>query len=82
MGCDQKTFKLVFSAILASGHLPRLSRQLRLSANDKGDNEIIHGAGQSFPDIYLITEENLAKPQLGDRSCDQSSPQLGLLSSR
>ena len=34
-------------------------------ANDKGD-EMIPGAVHRSPDICLIAEENLRKPQLGD----------------
>ena len=47
MGCGQKSFMLVrrihqlLPGFLAKGHLPRVSYQLRLSTNDKGDNEII-----------------------------------------
>ena len=49
--------------------------------NDESDNEIILGAVHRSPDICLTAEENLRKPQLGDRLmkglCDQSSPQMG-----
>ena len=51
----------------AKGHLPRVSRQSRLSANDKGDNEMIPGAVHRAPGIYLTAEEKTGKPQLGDR---------------
>jgi hypothetical protein len=43
---EKKTIKLVWGynqllfGFLANGHLPRVSCQLRLSANDKNDNEI------------------------------------------
>jgi hypothetical protein len=57
-----------------------------LVANDKGDNEMILGAVYRSPGICLTAEENPRKPQLGDRLmkglCDQSSPQMGSLSSR
>ena len=47
-------------------------------ANDKDDNEIILGVVHRSPDICL--------PQLGDRLmnglCDQSSPQMGSLSTK
>ena len=46
---------------LARGHLPR-----HLVANDKSNNEMIPGAVYRYPDIYLTTEENPGKPQLGD----------------
>ena len=36
--CEQFMF-----GSLANGHLPRVSRQSRLSANDEGDNEMIPG---------------------------------------
>ena len=39
----------------------RVSRQYHLSANYKGDNEILHSSG-----IYLRPEESLRKPQLED----------------
>ena len=51
---------------LVKGHFPRVSRQSRLSANDKGDNEIIPGAVHRYPGIYLTAEEIPGKPQLGD----------------
>jgi hypothetical protein len=49
---------------LAKGHL---ARQSRLSANDKGDNEMIPGAVHRTPCIYLTVKEHRRKPQLGDR---------------
>ena len=55
-------------------------------ANDKGDNEVILGAVHRSPGICLKAEENPRKSQLGDRLmkglCDQSSPQMGSLSSK
>ena len=55
-------------------------------ANDKGDNEMIFGAMYRSAGIYLTAEENPRKPQLGDhlmkRLCDESSPQMGSLSSK
>jgi hypothetical protein len=55
-------------------------------AIDKGDNEMIRGAEHRSPGICLTPEENPRKPQLGDRLlkglCDQSSPQMGSLSSK
>jgi hypothetical protein len=47
--------------------LPRVSRQSRLSANDKGDNEMTPMAVHRSPHILLTTEENSGGPQLGDR---------------
>ena len=54
------------SGFLAKGHLSRVSRQYRLSATIKGDNEMIPAAVHRSPDIYLMTEGNSGKPQLGD----------------
>ena len=55
-------------------------------ASKKFDNEMILGAVHRSHGICLIAEENPRKPQLGDRLmkelCDQSSPQMGLLSSQ
>ena len=54
--------------------------------NDKGDNEMVMGAVHRSPGICLTAEENPGKPQPGDRlmkrMCDQSSPQIGSLSSK
>ena len=36
-----------------------------LSDNDNGGNEMIHGAVNRYPGIYLTAEENPKKPQLG-----------------
>ena len=53
-----------------------------LVANDKGDTEMNLGAVHSSPGICLTAEENPRKLQLGDRLMkDQSSPQMGSLSS-
>ena len=66
--------------------LARVSRQSRMLTNDKGDNEMIPGAEQRSLGIYLSDEEKPGKPQLGDRLmkglCEQSSPQMGSLSSK
>ena len=55
-------------------------------ANDKGDDEMILGAVHRSPGICLAAEGNPRKPQLGDcltkGLCDQSSPQIGSLSSK
>ena len=64
MGFAKKSFKLVWlchqllSRFLANGQLPRVSRQSRISANDKSDNEMIPRAVQRSPGIYLTAEEN------------------------
>jgi hypothetical protein len=55
-------------------------------ANDKGGNEMILGAVHRFPGIFCMAEENPGKPQLRNRPmkglCEQSSPQMGSLSSK
>ena len=55
-------------------------------ANDKGDNEMILGAVHRYLGICLTAQENPRKLQLEDRLmkglCDQSSPQMGSLSSK
>ena len=55
-------------------------------ANDKSDNGMILGAVHRSPGISLTAEANPRKPQLGDcpmmELCDQSSPQMGSLSSK
>ena len=55
-------------------------------ANDKGYSEMILGAVYRSPGIFLSAEENPRKPQIGDRLmkglCDQSSPQMGSLTSK
>ena len=55
------------SGFLANAHVPRVSRQSRLSANDKGDNEMMSRAGYKSAVIYLMVEENPGKHRLGDR---------------
>ena len=40
--------------------LVRVSRQPRLSANDKGENEMKPGAVLRFLGIYLMAKENLS----------------------
>ena len=63
MGFCNKSFMLVWrfqqllSDFLAKGHLPRVSRQSRLSANDKRGNEMIPGAVHRSPGIYFTPEE-------------------------
>ena len=51
---------------LTKGHLSVVSRQSYLSANDKGDNEMIPEAVHRSV-ICLTAEENPGKPQPGDR---------------
>ena len=71
-GLRPKIFKLVWqchqllSVFLAKGHLIRISRQSRRLPKDKAKNQIIPGAVHRSPGIYLTTEENSGKPQLGD----------------
>jgi hypothetical protein len=56
----------LLSKFLAKGYLPRGSRQSRLLANDKGNNEKIPGAVHRYPGIHFIAEEIPVIPQLGD----------------
>ena len=72
MGCGQKSFKLVWqyhqllSEFLPKGHLPRMSLQSYIPANDMGDNGMIPGAVHRSPGIYFTAEENSGKAQLGN----------------
>ena len=58
---------------------------VRSIANDKGDNEMILGIVHRSSGICLKAEENPRELQLGNRVmkglCNQSSPQMGSLSS-
>jgi hypothetical protein len=54
----------LLSAFLAKGYLPQVPRQSHLSANNKGDTEIIPGAVHRSPGSYLTPEENPGKPHL------------------
>ena len=56
----------LLSGFIANGHLPRVSWQSRLSANDMGDNEVKPGAVLRFPVMYITAEGNPEKPLLGD----------------
>ena len=53
-----------------------MSRQTRLSANDKGDNEMIATAVHRSHDICFTAEENPGKPQLGDRPMKALRPNI------
>ena len=55
---DAAKKKLQCGGLLANGHMPRVSRQ-SLSANGKGDNEMILGAAHRYPGIYLKAEGTL-----------------------
>ena len=57
----------ILSEFLVKCHLLRVSRQSRLSANAKGDNEMIPGGVHRSPGIYLTAEENPRISQLGGR---------------
>ena len=50
---------------LAKSYLPQVSRQSRLSANDKGDNEMIPGLCTDILAFTLQLKKTM-KPQLGD----------------
>ena len=64
--CWCGTAKQLLSRFLANGHLLQVSRQSRLSANDKGD-EIKPGAVHISPGIkhYNWSKLQKKKPQLG-----------------
>ena len=68
MGCGQKCFKVVWrchqllSGFLTNGTLPRVPRQSRLSVNDKGDNDVVPGATNGSPGIYLTSNKMPGKP--------------------
>ena len=83
----KKSFKLVWQCnqFLTKNHLPWVSYQSCLSANDKGVNEMLLGAVCRSPGIYIVTDENPGKPQLGDhliKTVWPSLPQMGSLTSR
>ena len=92
MGCGRKKKSVSVAVSPAPVRVPS-QRPLAPSvasvmsvANDKGDNEMILRAVHRSTGIFLTAEENAKKPQLRDRLikglCDQSSPQLGSLSSK
>ena len=54
-------------AFLAKDQLPRMSRQSRLSANEKRENDMTPEVVDRYPDIRLTAEKNRRKPRLGDR---------------
>ena len=65
MACHQ-----LLSGFLANGHLPRVSRQSCLPANDKSNNEVKPGAVHKYPNIYLKAEEKPGEYQLGREFCE------------
>ena len=71
---------------LLSGFLAPSVASVTSVANDKGDDEMIPGAVHRSPGIYLTAEKSPRIPHLGDRLmkklCDQSSPQMGFLSTK
>jgi hypothetical protein len=84
LGCGQKCLMLVWRyhqllpRFLAKGHLPRVSRQSSLSANDGMIPEVVHRS----PGICLTAEENsktFSQDTVWQRPCDQPSPQMGSL---
>ena len=92
MGCGQKKLSVSVAVPPAPVRVPS-QRPLAPSvssvksvANDKGDIEMILGAVHRSPGICLTAEETPRKPQLGGRLmkglCDQSSPQMGSISSK
>ena len=79
-----RCFQLLFG-FLANGHLPLVSRQSYL-LRIRMKTDIKPGVVHRSPGIYFKTEDNPGKPQLGDRLikglCEQSSPQMGSLTSK
>ena len=76
-GQKKKSFQLVWrchqllSGYLTKGPLPRFTH---LSANDKGDNEVIQGSLRRSHGIYFTAHETPRKHQPGesDKSCETS----------
>ena len=89
LGCGQKKLQAIVAMpatpVQVSSQNP-LAPSVTSASNDKGDNEMIPGAVHSSTAFCLTAGENPRKPQLGDRLmnglCDQSSPQMGSLSSK
>ena len=69
IGCGQQSFTLVWrchqllSRVLARGHLPLVSPQSRLSANDKGDNEMSPGALYLTITYYTVSTQVTGESQ-------------------
>jgi hypothetical protein len=89
MGCGQKKLSVSVVVPPAPVRVPSqrpLAPSVTSVASDKEDSEMILGAVHRSPGICLMAEENPRKPQLGDHLmkglCDQSSPQMGSLSSK
>ena len=67
-----KSFKLVWRCnhllfgFPTNGHFPRVSHYGSQRANDKGDGKVKSVPFQRSPVIYLTSEENPGKLQLGD----------------
>ena len=70
-GLQKKNVAMPTTSVRVFGYcdLPRVSHQLRLSRNDKDDNDVRSGAVHRSPSIDL--EKNPGKPRLGpsDGSC-------------
>ena len=85
MGYSQESLMLaqrchqLLSGFLAKGHLPRLSRQSRLSANDNCDNQMIPGDVHRSPGICLTAEENQVIMILLSMFCRHVNPHSFLL---
>ena len=85
IGSSQKSVMIVWRyhqlllRFLINCHLLQVSRESRLSANDKGDNEMKLVAVDRYPGIYLTDEENPRKHQIEDRLINaerSASPQI------
>ena len=88
MGCGQKKLLVSVAVPPIPVRVPSqrpLVPSVASVANDTDDNGMILGAVHRSPGICLTAEETPRKYQLGDRLikglCEQSSPQMGSLSS-
>ena len=59
-----------------------MSRQSRLSTNDKGDNEMKTGAVHRSAGIYFMTEQNSRQPQLRDSLMKAVQPVIASINGR
>ena len=85
IGCGQKNFLATVAVPPAPVRVPSqrpLAPSVASITSVANDNEMILRAVYRSPGICLTAEENPRKPQLMKGLCDQSSPQIGSLSSK
>ena len=88
MGCAKTKLLVSVAVPPATVRVPSqrpLAPSVTSVANDKGDNEMILGAVHRSPGICHTAEENprkQARDRLMKGMCDQSTPQMGSLSSK